>query len=216
MVPRRASTSPGTRPAPHACSQARPRRRPTPSRPKRPATRRPRSGPWFCSRPVRRTRISSPRPMKGAETPPDLLVPYSLLSCHRRPRPHPPNPFRGSPNHLPPEERRTGSSARSQSRCRARAWTGMQTRKSRPSELPLPMQSGSSEPERQNSAYTAGVGRIVGYELEDGTIVKGGDCCERPWECHRPQCWHPPAKPWWMGRERPTPTARRLRGLRRE
>jgi hypothetical protein len=25
-----------------------------------------------------------------------------------------------------------------------------------------------------------GVGRIVGYELADGTIVKGRDCCERP------------------------------------
>jgi hypothetical protein len=42
-------------------------------------------------------------------------------------------------------------------------------------------------------------GRITGYELSDGTIVVGKDCCERPWECHRPECWHPLAKPWWMG-----------------
>jgi hypothetical protein len=44
-----------------------------------------------------------------------------------------------------------------------------------------------------------GVGRIAGYELADGTIVKGRDCCGRPWECHPPECWHPLAKPWWMG-----------------
>jgi hypothetical protein len=42
-------------------------------------------------------------------------------------------------------------------------------------------------------------GRITGYELSDGTIVVGQDCCERPWECHKPECWHPMARRWWIG-----------------
>ena len=34
-------------------------------------------------------------------------------------------------------------------------------------------------------------GMIVGYELEDGTTVAEPDCCERPFECERPECWRP-------------------------
>ena len=43
-------------------------------------------------------------------------------------------------------------------------------------------------------------GRIAGYELADGAIVKAMSCCDDPMACERPECWTPfPQKPWWMG-----------------
>jgi hypothetical protein len=32
-------------------------------------------------------------------------------------------------------------------------------------------------------------GRIVGYELSDGTFVEARPCCESPLECERDECW---------------------------
>jgi hypothetical protein len=43
-------------------------------------------------------------------------------------------------------------------------------------------------------------GRITGYELADGTVVKLKDCCENPYACEREECWAPwpsPKAPWW-------------------
>ena len=34
-------------------------------------------------------------------------------------------------------------------------------------------------------------GMIVGYQLDDGTMVEEPDCCEDPRECERPECWRP-------------------------
>jgi hypothetical protein len=36
-----------------------------------------------------------------------------------------------------------------------------------------------------------GEGRIVGYELADGTFVESGPCCRDPLHCERRQCWRP-------------------------
>jgi hypothetical protein len=32
-------------------------------------------------------------------------------------------------------------------------------------------------------------GRIVGYELADGTFVEAKPCCENPLHCDRAECW---------------------------
>ena len=34
-------------------------------------------------------------------------------------------------------------------------------------------------------------GMIVGYELDDGSTIEAPECCERPADCERPECWRP-------------------------
>lgn len=39
-------------------------------------------------------------------------------------------------------------------------------------------------------------GRIVGYELSDGTVVPPDNCCDDPLACEREECWKPRPWPW--------------------
>lgn len=61
--------------------------------------------------------------------------------------------------------------------------------------------SGQPAPPRSAKVIVEqGVGRIIGYELPDGTLVKVKPCCDNPVACEKDECWGPgPRKPWWSG-----------------
>ena len=49
-----------------------------------------------------------------------------------------------------------------------------------------------------------GAGKVVGYEMADGTVIKAGQpCCDDPTLCQRVECWSPWGVPttsrwrWW-------------------
>ena len=46
-------------------------------------------------------------------------------------------------------------------------------------------------PSTESPTILVSHGRIVGYRLQDGTIVKLRDCCANPYACQREECWSP-------------------------
>jgi hypothetical protein len=57
----------------------------------------------------------------------------------------------------------------------------------------------SGHPEPEPPQILVNGGQIVGYQLSDGTVVKAEPCCANHAACHKPECWSPRARPWWMG-----------------
>jgi hypothetical protein len=60
----------------------------------------------------------------------------------------------------------------------------------------------SGPPRPAKLIVAQGTGRVVGYEMADGTTVKAGEpCCEDPRQCRSEECWAPwpppPKPPWW-------------------
>lgn len=60
-----------------------------------------------------------------------------------------------------------------------------------------PAEDGKAKPRRSRHADAAPRrvavltvdGRIVGEQMEDGTVVDRGECCADPLHCERPECW---------------------------